>query len=449
MRVIIVGAGEVGYHVAERLASERHDVVVIDIRPERLEYVQSHIDVAVLEGSGSSPSVLERAGLGSAKMLLAVTSTDEVNLVSCMAARERKGVLKVARVSNPDFYAGKGRVRPELFGVDVMINPERELALETIRLLQSTVATDVAVFAGGAVQLVGLDVTPDAPIANRKLADISAELGPETRLLTAAIDRQGETIVPRGSTEVKVGDHVYVVATPDAIPQALSLCGHKRSSLRRVMIAGGSYEAYYLAGLLDQHGVQATLLVKDRSQAQDLAGRLPKALILHGDPTDVELLEMEGVGAVDAFLALTDDDEMNILSSLIAKNAGAKQVITLVNRVDYLPLGRRIGFDAVVSPRLSAANALLRYVRGGSVTRVAVLKDSGAEATSFFVSSAAPVIGKAVSELEFPKGSILAALVREHQVFIPRGDTVIEPGDTAIVVALPESLDSVSPMFPS
>jgi trk system potassium uptake protein TrkA len=448
MRVIVVGAGEVGFHVAERLAAEQHDVVVVDVSTERLDYVSSHLDVAVLEGSGVSTAVLEQAGIKQSRLLIAVTNVDEVNLVCCMSARGAMDLVKVARVSNPDFYLEKQHLQPERFGVDVMINPERELALETIRLLQSTAATDIAVFADGAVQFVGLHVTDEAPIANRRLLDIGAEEGHRS-LLTVAIDRTGDTIVPSGTTEVLPGDHLYVVVAAGDIGRALTLCGHQPATLQRVMIAGGSDEAFYLARLLQQHGVQSIMLVKDRERAQVLAEKLDSALILQGSPTDVELLEMEGVGGVDGFVALTEVDETNILAGLLAKQAGAHQVITLVNQVQYAPVARRVGIDVAVSPRLSAANAILRYVRRGSVTRVATFKDSDAEAISFQVSASSPLQGKSLAEAKLPEGAIVAAIVRGPQVTVPRGHDVLQVGDTAIVFALPDAVKAVTKLFPS
>ncbi len=448
MRIIVVGAGEVGYHVAERLAAEHHDVVVVDVDADRLDYVASHLDVAVLEGSGVSPAVLERAGLKEASLLIAVTNVDEVNLVCCMSARGSTQLVKVARVSNPDFYVEKQHLHPERFGVDVMINPERELALETIRLLQSTAATDIAVFADGAVQFIGLKVSEGAPIAQRRLADIGAEEGHHA-MLTVAIDRDGETIVPSGSTEVLAGDQLYVVAAASDIGTALKLCGHQPSSLKRVMIAGGSHEAFYLARLLQHHGVQAIMLVKERARAQELAERLDKALVLHGNATDLELLELEGVGGVDGFVALTEVDETNILAALVARHAGAKQVITLVNQVQYIALARRVGLDAAVSPRMSAANAILRYVRRGTVTRVATFKDSNAEAIAFHVSHASPLHGLPLAEAHIPEGAIVAAIVRGTDVTVPRGHDVLEVGDTAIVFALPDAIRAVTKLFPA
>jgi trk system potassium uptake protein TrkA len=428
MRVIVVGAGEVGYHVAERLSNEKHDVVVVDVRPQRLEYVQNHLDVAVIEGSGASPAVLEEAGIREAGLLTAVTSIDEVNLVCCMSVRSNKDLVKVARVSNPDFYLDGAHLRPDLFSVDVMINPERELALETIRLLQVTAATDVAVFAGGAVQLVGLRVTDDAPIAGRTFAEIGVDVGTAS-MLTVALKRGNQTVVPTGVTKVS----------------------YHHTNVHRVMIAGGSHEAYYLAQLLHQHRGQAIMLVKERERAQELAEKLGNALILNGDATDVELLELEGVGGVDAFVALTDHDETNILSALLAKHAGANQVVTLVNRTDYMSLASRIGLDTVVSPRLSAANAILRYVRRGSVTRVATLKDTDAEAISFRVSSFSPLADRKLEEIDFPAGAIVAAIVRgpDQETIVPRGGDTLKGGDTVIVFALPDAVSPVTELFPS
>ncbi len=450
MRVIVVGAGEVGYHVAERLSNEKHDVVVVDVRPERLEYVQNHLDVAVIEGSGASPAVLEEAGIREAGLLTAVTSIDEVNLVCCMSLRSNNELVKVARVSNPDFYLDGAHLRPDLFSVDVMINPERELALETIRLLQVTAATDVAVFAGGAVQLVGLHVTDDAPIAGRTFAEIGADIGAAS-LLTVALKRGDQTVVPTGVTKVNGGDQVYFVAATNAVSRGLELCGYRHTNVHRVMIAGGSHEAYYLAQLLHQHRGQAIMLIKERERAQELAEKLSNALILNGDATDIELLELEGVGGVDAFVALTDHDETNILSALLAKHAGAKQVVTLVNRTDYMPLATRIGLDTVVSPRLSAANAILRYVRRGSVTRVATLKDTDAEAISFRVSSFSPLADRKLEEIDFPTGAIVAAIVRgpDQETIVPRGGDTLKGGDTVIVFALPEAVGPVTELFPS
>jgi trk system potassium uptake protein TrkA len=317
-----------------------------------------------------------------------------------------------------------------------------------MRLLQSTAATDIAVFAGGAVQLLGFVVPEHAPIVGKTLIQLATEEG-HRPILLVALERDGTTIVPKGTTDIRAGDHLYVTARADEIPRSLELLGYEQTSVKRVMITGGSTEAYYLARLLPQHHVQTTLLIGDRQRAQELAEHLDKVLVLHGDATDVELLELEGVGGTDGFVALTESDETNILSSLVAKRAGANHVITLVNKRDYIPLARHIGLDAAVSPRLSAANAILRYVRSGSVTRVATFEGSDAEAISFEVSDASPLVGRPLYELDLPDESIVAAIIRGPSVIIPRGNDALEAGDTAIVFVLPEAMQAVTDLFPS
>ncbi len=295
---------------------------------------------------------------------------------------------------------------------------------------------------------MGFTVPEQAPVAGRRLADIAAEEG-DRALLAVALERDGRTIVPSGATEIRPQDHVYLAAKAEEIPRALELLGYEPSSVKRVMITGGSTEAFYLAEFLPQHGVQTTLLIADRARAQELAERLDRVLILHGDATDVELLELEGVGGVDGFVALSEEDDTNILASLVAKQAGARQVITLVNKKDYIPLARRIGLDAAVSPRLSAANAILSYVRRGSVTRVATFKGCDAEAIAFEVSAESPLVGRRLADVGFPDGAIVAAIIRGTEVTVPRGKDGLQPGDTAIVFALPDAVATVSALFPS
>ncbi len=423
-------------------------MVVIDVDRARLDYVESHIDVAVLEGSGINSTVLEAAGIEQAGLLLAVTSVDEVNLVCCMSVPPRRNLTKVARISNPDFYRGGEALRPARFGVDLLINPERELALETFRLLESTAATDLILFAGGAVQLIGLTVLEGAPADGSTLRELSRKIG-RRPLLAVAVERDGETIIPDGSTALRPYDHVFAIAAEDEIPRALELCGYSRTTLKRVMIAGHSREAFYLAKLLEQHGVEGTVLVADPEMAHEFAVRLERTLILQGDATDVELLEFEGVGETDAFVAFTDEDEMNIISSLVARDLGVKQIITLLNRTDYLPLARRIGLETAVSPRISAANAILQHVRRGSIRNVAVFKDSDAEVIDFVVSRDSPLVGMPLDDIEFPENSILAALVREEEMLIPRGEDSLRVGDEAIVFALSGAIADVTRLFPS
>ena len=446
MRVIIVGAGEVGYHLAERLSQENQDVVIVEADPEGAERASELLDVMTVVGNGASIPVLEKAGIRGARILMAVTSQDEVNLISCLAATRLGVDYTIARVSNPDYYAAGSVLSRERLGIDLMINPEREAAMEAFQLLQSAAATDVAIFAGGKVQLVGLVVRDGAPVAGKSVARLAAELK-EFHFVLVAIVRDGETTIPDGSSRIESGDHIYVLSPSSEVASIPPLAGYEPFHLKRVMIAGGSAEGLYLAEMLEEHGIECTILDNDRRRCLELSEALPKSLVLHGDATDTELLEMEGVSGLDGYVAATGHDETNLLSGLVAKSIGARKVVSLIEKFDYLPLVAKVGLDAAVSPRMSAVNAILRYVRRGRVMTVATLKGSEAEAIEFKVVRESPIANKLISELPFPPGGIIGTIIRGETILMPRGDTVVLPGDEVIVFALPEALPEIEKSF--
>ncbi len=446
MRVIIVGAGEVGYHLAERLSQESQDVVVIEADPERAERASELLDVLTVVGNGASIPILEQAGVRGARILLAVTSQDEVNLISCLAA-SRLGVdYTIARISNPDYYARGSVLSRERLGIDLMINPEREAARETFQLLQSAAATDVANFAEGKVQLVGLVVREGARVAGKTVARLGEELL-SFRYVLAAIVRDGRTTIPDGSSTIEAGDQIYVLSPVSEVASIPPLAGYAPFELKRVMIAGGSAEGLYLAEILEGSGVECTILDHDRRRCLQLTEALPKALVLHADATDLELLEMEGVSGIDGYVAATGNDETNLLSALLAKSVGARKVVSLIEKFEYLPLVPRVGLDAAVSPRMSAVNAILRYVRRGRVMTVATLKGIDAEAIEFSVAEDAPIANQVIADLGFPEGGIIGTILRGDTILIPRGPDRILPGDEVIVFALPEALPAIEKFF--
>ncbi|MGW8268444.1 MAG: Trk system potassium transporter TrkA, partial [Longimicrobiales bacterium] len=352
MRVIIVGAGEVGYHLAERLSQENQDVVVVDTDPDRAGRASELLDVLTVVGNGASIPVLEEAGIREARILLAVTSQDEVNLISCLAATRLGVNYTIARISNPDYYARGSVLSRERLGIDLMINPEREAARETFQLLRSAAATDVANFAEGRVQLVGLVVREQAPVCGKTLA-VLGELYRDYHYVVVAIVRNGETVIPDGGSTIEAGDQIYMLSPLQEVSAIPPLAGYDPFELKRVMIAGGSAEGQFLAELLEEHGIECTILDSDRRRCLELAEALPKSLVLHADATDLELLDMEGVSGIDGFVAATGHDETNLLSSLLAKSVGARKVVSLIEKFDYLPLVPRVGLDAAVSPRMS------------------------------------------------------------------------------------------------
>ena len=446
MRILILGAGDVGFHLAQQLAREGHEVVVVEQDRERARALQDSVDGLVIEGNGASLVTLEQAGIARTDLLLAVTSQDEINIMACLSAEQYKVRKRIARVSKPDYYDHTGILPPERLGVDLMINPERECALETYQLLQSAAATEFAQFEGGLVQVIGLRVKEGAPAAGKRLVEIG-KLMRDAQALVVAIARNGQTVIPTGATRIDPGDLVYIMGEATHLPDVLTVAGYDRFNLRRVVIAGGSREAWFLAKLLEEHRIDCTILESDRVRALYLAEHLRRSLILHGDATDLELLEMEGIGDADGFVAYTGSDETNLLSCLLAKSLGTRKVVSLIDRFDYVPLVSRVGVDAAVSPRLAAVNAILSYVRRGSVLAVATLKGTTAEGIEFDVPAHVPFLGRPLAEVRLPKGSLIGAIIRGDQVVIPGGADAIRAGDRVIVFVLPEALREVEALF--
>jgi trk system potassium uptake protein TrkA len=448
MRVVVLGAGEVGFHLAERLSRENQDVVLIESDPERADFASQQLDVLTVVGNGASLSSLEKAGVRNARMLLAVTSSDEVNLIACLAAKRLGVEYTVARISNPEYYSRGSVLSREQMGIDLMVNPERECARETFQLLKTPAFTDVADFADGRVQLIGLKVKEGAPVAGRTIADLRAEeIAGGYHYVTAAISRNGSTMVPTAESTIEVGDHVYLLAPTSEIPNVPPLAGYDRFHLRRVMIAGGSPEGLFLAELLEDNGIECTILDRDRRRCVELAEHLPRSLVLHADATDLELLEMEGVSGVDGFVAATGNDETNLLSSLLAKSAGAANVISLIHKFEYVQLVPRVGIDASVSPRISAVNAILRYVRRGRVVTIASLMGIDAEAIEFAVGEHSRIANHALKDVHFPKQGVVGTILRGEEIILPRGQDVLLPGDDVIVFAMPEAIPEVEKLF--
>jgi trk system potassium uptake protein TrkA len=446
MRILILGAGDVGFHLAQQLAREDHDVTVVEQDRDRVRAIQETTDGLVIEGNGASLTTLERAGIERAELLLAVTSQDEINLMACLSAAQYKVPKRIARVSKPDYYDHTGILPPDRLGVHLMINPERECALETYQLLQSAAATEFAQFEGGLVQLIGVRVKENAPVAGKRLLEIG-KIAPDVRALVVAVARGDQTIIPSGGTRILAGDQVFIMGEASHMTDVLTLAGYDRFNLRRVVIAGGSREAWFLAQLLEEHRIDCTILESDRARAVNLAERLTRSLILHGDATDLELLEMEGIGDADGFVAFTGSDETNLLSCLLAKSLGTRKVVSLIDRFDYVPLVSRVGVDAAVSPRVAAVNAILSYVRRGSVLAVAMLKGTRAEGIEFEVTARFPFTGQPLAQVRFPAGSLIGAILRGDRVIIPRGTDTIQTGDRVIVFVLNEVAREVEALF--
>lgn len=446
-RCIIVGAGEVGYHIAQRLSHENWDVVVVDQTAYRLEWVSSSLDVQTLLGHGSSPTVLREAGIEESQLLIAVTDSDEINITACLVANHYAPATckKVARIRNHDYTDDPTLFRKEL-GIDFHINPEEAATQKLIRLLETPQATDVISFAQGRLLLIGLVLPGSSMFHGKTLAELAASFS-DKRLLVGAIQRGDTMLIPRGDFVIEPGDTLFLVARPDRLGAVLGGLGIEVRPLRNVAIAGGGRVGELLSGYLEERGVSVRLIDPDRRRCEALAHKHHRVLVLHGDPTDRSLLREENIPQMDAFVAVSEEEESNILSALIAKRMGAPQVFSMVSKISYTPMVRHLGVDAAISPRQLAANLILHFVRKGKVLQVDALGEDQAEAIEFVVDHQSSLLGVPLKEARLPRDMLIGALVRGEEVILPDGDTVIRPDDHVIVFALQKAVAAVEALF--
>ena len=443
MKVIIIGAGEVGFHIASHLARENKDVVVVDTNPETLRRVSDNLDVQVIQGSGSSPVVLEEAGIQSAEIMLAVTNSDEANLVACLMADViSPATKKLARIRNADYDGYHETFREKAPHIDTVINPDTEVVKTIIGMMKVPGAVDVGEFADGRIKFVGIYLDDRSPLNGVELVDLPGRLG-GMRLLIAAIMRDEELIIPRGTDQLRAGDLVYFIAESDQLEPTLQALGKQEAPIKRVLIIGGGRIGYRLASLLEGESISCKIIEKDPAKCDKLAERLNKAVVLHGDGSDQGLLAEENVGEMDAVVTLTNDEETNILASLLARRMGVRKCITRISKFSYFPLMTTIGIEQVVSPRLSAINGILQHVRRGKVLSAMSIKGEQAEILEAVAMETSAIVAKPLRSVGVPKGALVAAIMRQDNIIIPSGETVIAPDDRIIIVARREVIAQV------
>lgn len=433
MKIIIVGAGEVGYHIASRLVIENKDVVVIDKNSDAIRRVSDNIDVQTINGSGSSPVVLEEAGLKEAEILLAVTDSDETNLVACLVANIiSPSTKKLARLRDADYDTYYDTFREYAPYIDTVINPEIEVVKTIDRLMSVPGAVDVGEFADGRVKFVGIYLDKDARLAGARLSELSDRIG-ENRPLIAAIIRDEELIIPRGNDRLLPGDLVYFISEEHKLIDTLSIFDKHAHPLNRVLIVGGGRIGYRLAGLLEEKSIYTKIIEKKPDRCALLADKMNKSIILCGDGSDQGLLNEENIQDMDVVVTLTADEETNILTSLLVKKMGARKTVTKIDKFSYFPLMSVIGLEQVVSPRLSAINSILQHVRRGKVLSAISIKGEQAEVMEAIALETSDIVGKPLRKISFPKGALVTGIIRKEEVIIPSGDSVIEPEDRIII----------------
>lgn len=441
MKIAIIGAGTVGSYLAERLAVEGQDVIVIESDPANAEDLQNRVDCLVINGNGASLSVLEKAGVADADLFIAVTSSDAVNVLACEAAARLGAPRRVARVQDPTLRDGL-----EAHGVDVVIDPVEALTRELLMLARRGGVSEVHEFAGGKIGLFGGRVQPDAPLDGITLRALRQRITAWDWIVAATV-RDDETFIARGDTMIQAGDHVVVVTSGSSGDEALKLMGVEEHRARKVVVLGSTRLAALTAELFAKNGISTVLIDIEPGRWQDLAAKHDRLVLVKGDPTDPRVLRAEGIDRADVVLGLTGWDEVNILGCLIGKALGARTAVARFRRFEYVTLLSGHGIDAAVSTRLAAANEILRLVRRGRIHSVATFQDTDAEAIELQVGDGSAAIGKTLTDIGLPRSAIIGAVVRGKRAFIPHGTTEIAPGDRLIAVALPEAIKSLEALF--
>lgn len=443
MKIIIVGAGEVGFHIASHLVFENKDVVIIDKDPSAIRRISENIDAQVLIGSGSSPLVLTEAGIKEAEILLAVTDSDETNLVACLVANIiSPATKKIARIRGGDYDTYHTVFRDHAPHIDTVINPEIEVVKTINSLMRVPGAVDIGDFADGKVKFVGVNLDPDTRLIGMRLEDLPQILGGR-RLLIAAIVRGEELIIPRGSTRLMAQDLVYFISEKSKLNEALSIFDKHTQPIRRVLIIGGGQIGTRLAKSLEKQSVSTKIIERRPELCSHLAEGMNKAIVLCGDGSDQALLREENIQDMDVVVTLTDDEETNILTSLLAKRLGARKTITKISRFSYFPLMSAIGLEQVVSPRLSAINTILQHIRRGKVLSAISIKDEQAEVMEAVAMETSDIVRKSLKNINFPKGALITAIIRGKEVIIPSGESFIEPGDRIIIFAMRQAIPKI------
>ena len=426
MRIIIVGDGKVGYTLATQLSQEDHDVVIIDKNDEALRRASEALDVLCVKGSGASVQVLRDAGVEQADLLIAVTTSDEMNMVCCLMGRKLGAEHTIARIRDPE-YASE---------LAMVINPEEAAAQEIARILRFPHADNLEVFARGRVEMIGFRVQPEDPILDKPLSKLAARL--PDNVLFCAVERQGEVFIPHGDTVLQPGDIAHILGEPTASNEFFRYLGRGKNKLRSIMIIGGGRITHYLAKLLLSMNKEVKIIEIREEKAHALNEELHDALVICGDGTDQELLQSEELDEMDAFVSLTDRDEENLMTAIFAHDLGVRKVITKINHINYADIIRRMGIDSVISPKQITANHIVRALQnsqGSPIESLYRILDGNAEALEFVVNARSKVVGQPLRVLPLKRGVLLAVVVREQTIIIPKGDTVIQSGDHVVVIA--------------
>ncbi len=445
MKIIIAGAGDMGFHLAELLSYEDQDIILIDTNQDVLDYAATHLDVLTIKGDSSSIEVLETAEVWRAQLFLAVTTSEKNNLITAILAKKMGARQAIARVENPEYLNEANRERFRELGIDSLFSPRQLAAKEISRLLQKVSFTDVFEFEGGKIDLVGVTLDDYSPLINKALGE-NQLFSADSSMRPIAVLRGHQTILPRGDTVLRNNDHVYFIAKKENIERVEAVVGKKKRAIKNIMIIGGSGLSLETARILEDD-YNVTVVERSKDICKNLTECLNNSLIINGDAANIELLEEEGLSRMDAFIALTPDSEINIIASLVAKNHGVYKTIALVENKEYTHISQNIGVDTLINQKLIAANNIFRFVRKGRVEAITGLHGVDAEVIEFIVHKENQLTKKPLKNLHFPKTALIGGVIRGEESLIPTGDFQLKVNDKVIVFSMPESIGKVEQLF--
>jgi trk system potassium uptake protein TrkA len=445
MNILIIGAGEVGFQLTKRLSAEKHNITILEKNPVKANRAKEQLDAMVVTGTASSFDDLKQARIEEADIFVAMSNVDEVNLMACRYANKLDCPLKIARVRNPEYIRPNFLLSKEEMGVDLLIHPEKETADAIIRLIRQSSATDVVEFCGGKIQLMGIRLEASSPIVRRTLREIWNEYD-NLAARVVCINRKNNTIIPSGEDILVPGDQIFVMCHKDLVSTIVKITGKENVSIQNIMILGGGLIGRYVAIKLENE-MNIKVIESRAEKSEEIADILHKTLVIHGDGTDVDLLAQESIIDMDSFIAVTGDDETNIISTLVARHLRVPRTIALVNKTEYLPITPTIGMDAVVSKKLLTVNAILRFIQKSAFERIETVPGIEAQIIEIIPQKNSKITKKSLKDIHFPKFSMVGAVERRGEVMVPMGDTQILEGDRVVVFALPKALGDVEKLF--
>ena len=448
MRIIIAGAGEVGFHLAKLLSYESQDIILIDPNRESLKQAETHLDIHVVHGDSTSISVLEEVNVKSAGLFIAVTSSEATNITVCILAKQLGAKRTIARISNAEFIDRKDVVDLSKLGIDELISPGLLAAEEISLLLDQSAFNESYEFDDGALTMIGLQISESSAFVGKTVKKV-AEIHPDLNFVPIVLQRYGTqfTIIPRGDTVLKKGDQVYFTTIKKGENQIFELTGQVHLDIKNIMILGGSKIGHKTAKDSCAKGFNVKLIENNKEKAFEIADDIPNCLVINGDGRDVDILLEESLENMEAFIAVTGNSETNIISCLVAKSNGVKKTIALVENMDYFQLSQSIGIDTLINKKLLAANDIFRHVRKGQVVDMTMLNNLNAELLEFIVSSRSKVCNKKIRKIDFPTTAIIGGIIREGKGYIALGDFEIKAGDRVVVCSLTESIGKVEKLF--